>query len=72
MKFSFISLAVAAVALVVSAAPTGTYTAALTELPARFAMYLVTDEPRANGLRVGYVNGKSSCLQSTSLIVPLT
>lgn len=59
MRFSFILLVVAAVALVVPAAPTDTYREAMNDLPARFAMYLVTDEPRANGLRVGYVNGES-------------
>lgn len=66
MKFSFIFLVVAAVALVVSAAPTGSYKEAVTDLPARFAIYLVTDEPRANGLRVGYVNGESCCLVTSS------
>lgn len=58
MKFTLSSITTAALALVASAAPTEIAQEVSTELPARFAMYLVTAEPRANGLRVGYVNSE--------------
>lgn len=58
MKFLLSSLTTAALALVASAAPTVVSSEVTRDLPARFAMYLVTGEARANGLRIGYVNGE--------------
>lgn len=60
MRFILSSLATAALALVPFAAPTAITREVTTDLPARFAMYLVTAEPRANGLRVQYANCQSS------------
>lgn len=56
MKLILSSLAAAALAMVASAAPTEVAQIVTTDLPARFAMYLVTDDPRANGQRIRYVN----------------
>lgn len=60
MKLLLSSLTAAALALVASAAPTLVTREVTTELPARFAMYLVTGEARANGLRIRYVNSEST------------
>lgn len=60
MKLIQSFIATAALALIASAAPTEVYKEVTTDLPARFAMYLVTDEPRANGLRIRYGEGEST------------
>lgn len=57
MRLILSSFATAALALVASAAPAAVAREVTTDLPARFALYLVTAEARANGLRVKYVNG---------------
>lgn len=62
MKLILSSLAVAALAMVASAAPAAVAQDVTTDLPARFAMYLVTDEPRANGQRIRYVNSEAATL----------
>lgn len=59
MKFVLSSLTAAALALIASAAPAELAKEVTTDLPARFAMYIVTAEPRVNGLRVHYLDGKS-------------
>ncbi|KAL0630729.1 hypothetical protein Q9L58_010421 [Maublancomyces gigas] len=56
MRLLLSSFCTAALAIVASAAPTVVAPEVTTDLPARFAMYLVTDEARANGLRIRYVN----------------
>lgn len=58
MKLLLSSLAVAAFAFVASAAPTAIAQDVTRDLPARFAMYLVTDEARPNGMRIRYVNSE--------------
>lgn len=60
MKFFLSLIATATLAFTASAAPTETAQEAYTELPARFVMYLVTAEPRANGLRIRYANSEST------------
>lgn len=57
MRLILSSFASAALALLASGAPT---TVVTKDLPTRFAMYVVTAEPRANGLRIRYAPGKSS------------
>lgn len=56
MKFILASFAAAALAVIASAAPTEVAKEITTDLPARFAMYLVTDDPGLNGIRIRYVN----------------
>lgn len=51
--------------MVASAAPTVVAPEVTTELPGRFAMYLVTEEARANGLRIRYANSESLILFTT-------
>lgn len=62
MRLLLSSFATAALALAASAAPAAPE--ATTDLPTRFAMYLVTAEPRANGLRIKYANSGSTCVES--------
>lgn len=52
MRLILSSVATAAFAILASAAPTVVASEVTTELPARFAMYVVTEEARVNGLRV--------------------
>lgn len=56
MKLILASFAAAALAVLTSAAPTAVAKEVTTDLPARFAMYLVTDDPVLNGVRIRYVN----------------
>lgn len=58
MKLLLSSITAAALALVASASPILVTREVTTELPARFAMYLVTDEARANGMRIQYANSE--------------
>lgn len=58
MKFIQSFIATAGLAFIASAATTEIYKEVTTDLPAHFAMYLVTDEPRANGLRIRYGGGE--------------
>lgn len=70
MRFVISAIAAAALASVASAVPFASRDIITTELPAKFAMYLVTEEPRANGLRIRYFNGEptSSSPESRNLI----
>lgn len=61
MRLLLSTFATAALALVASAAPVTVAPEVTTDLPARFAMYLVTAEARANGLRIKYVNSELTC-----------
>lgn len=70
MRLILWSIVAAALAPIGSAAPTVVAGEAITttELPARFAMYLVIEEARANGLRIGYANSEAF---SRSLLILL-
>lgn len=61
MRLLLSSFATAALALVASAVPVAVAPEPTTDLPARFALYIVTDEARVNGLRVKYVNSGLTC-----------
>lgn len=64
MRLLLSSFATAALALVASAAPTIVAPEVTTDLPARFAMYLVTAEARADGLRIRYVDSTFTPLRN--------
>lgn len=64
MKLLLSSFATAVLALVASAAPVAVEPEVTTDLPARFAMYIVTAEARVNGLRIKYVDSGLACTQS--------
>lgn len=70
MKLLLSSLVTAALACIASAAPTVAATNATTDLPARFAMYIVTADPKVNGQRIRYGNGKSRLNPSINLNSP--
>lgn len=58
MRLVLSSLATAALAMLASAAPTVVASEVTTDLPARFAMYVITEEARVNGLRVLFGEGE--------------
>lgn len=60
MKFILASLTAAAAAFVASAAPVETPEGVMTDLPARFGLSLVTEDPRMNGLRIQIFNSEST------------
>lgn len=55
-----------ALAFVASAAPTAVAPVVTRDLPARFAMYIVSDEAPANGLRIRYLNSEQPTFNSSA------
>lgn len=72
MRLLLSSFATAALALVASAAPVAVAPEVTTDLPARFALYLVTAEERANGLRIKYAQSGFTRTEYSTNVIELT